>query len=355
MQGGGTTSVSGQFLLTDGTPVPNVQVRIGATQTQTDAAGNFLLTNVGSGVQQLAISGAVAQGGFGYAVDETLVAGQANILPIFWVTPPPPPEAFTPISNATAPQVIANPTFPGASITLPTGVTIIGWDNVPKTQLTIQKLDLDRLGIPLPPKPTSSVYQAMFGTPMGGYLSPAGSVLPVTTPNDLGLLPGQQAELWVYDAAPTGEPAAWKLAGLATVSADGTKIVSNPGVGVTRFCHKCGAWSCTPVGTGTTPNPPPGGDTGNDPVDLYTGLFIEGKTDLALPGRLPLTLRRSYHPVDAFNGVSGLQLSLGLGWVLSVRAVAQIGADAGWKLARPIRHGMKRRLGERTAATGWAT
>ncbi len=37
------------------------------------------------------------------------------------------------------------------------------------------------------------------------------------------------------------------------------------------------------------------------------------------------------------------------------RAVAQIGADAGWKLARPIRHGMKRRLGERTAATGWAT
>ncbi len=57
-----------------------------------------------------------------------------------------------------------------------------------------------------------------------------------------------------------------------------------------------------------------------------------------------------------FQPVIDVRLNHVLGYeALSRRAVAQIGADAGWKLARPIRHGMKRRLGERTAATGWAT
>lgn len=56
--------------------------------------------------------------------------------------------------------------------------------------------------------------------------------MPFSLPNDLGLDPGDQAEMWVYDASPIdfSVPSGWKLAGMGTVSADGTQIDSNPGV-----------------------------------------------------------------------------------------------------------------------------
>lgn len=317
---GGQTSVSGQFLTTAGAPIPGVQVTLGTVQTPTDAGGNFLLQNVPAGTQQLMFSGTIPNaGGFVYAADVPLTAGQANVLPPFYIMPQPPPERFTPISNATAFQVITDARVPGASMTLPAGMRIIGWDGVPKTKIAIERLELDKLGVPLPPVPVRSVYQPFFGTPMGGYVDPPGSVIAVTVPNDLDLSPGQQADLWVYDAAPTGGPAGWKNAGRATVSADGTQIASNPGLGITRFCFKCGLWTCTPVGTNAAGlNLNPQGPKGADPVDLATGQFVLEKTELVLPGRLPVTLSRSYHPVDAYGGVGGLHLSVGVGWALSV-------------------------------------
>src|SRR5207247_1271131 len=81
-----------------------------------------------------------------------------------------------------------------------------------------------------PPGRTRSLFQLFFGTPMGGVPS---APLPVTLPNDLGLDPGQKAQLWYYDAAPLpNTAAAWRLAGLGTVSDDGQTIVSDPGVGI---------------------------------------------------------------------------------------------------------------------------
>ncbi|MCI0372321.1 MAG: DUF6531 domain-containing protein, partial [candidate division NC10 bacterium] len=60
---------------------------------------------------------------------------------------------------------------------------------------------------------------------------------------------------------------------------------------------------------------------GGEPVDLATGLFISDKTDLLLPGRLPVTLSWSYHPHDPFSGIAGFQPALGPGWSLSVDAI----------------------------------
>ncbi len=156
-----------------------------------------------------------------------------------------------------------------------------------------------------------SLYQIHFGTPMGGLPS---ARLPVTLPNDLGLEPGEQTEIWYYDAAPfPGVPGAWRRAGLGTVSPDGTQIVSNPGVGIERFCGVCGLVGCGPP-KGPTNNP--GSPTGGEPVNLATGQFIvPAKTDLVLPGRLPLTLSRAYHPDHPFTF---LELGLGRGWTLSV-------------------------------------
>jgi RHS repeat-associated protein len=321
---GGQTAVSGQFLNTaDRRPIPNVQVTLGTVQSITDAAGNFLLQNVPAGAQQLMFNATQPNGGFMYKADVTLAAGQINTFPPFWLMPAPPTDQFTAINNAAADQVFTDPRFPGLSLTLPAGVRIIGWDNTVKTAIALERLDLDRLSVPPPPVPARSVYKPFFMTaagpsPMGGSLSPAGSVIPVSVPNDLDVDPGQQVELWVYDASPLPGPAGWKLAGMATVSADGSSIVSNPGVGITRFCYTCGLFTCVLPVQNNGPNIPQGGSTGGEPVDLATGQFTAQKTDLLLPGRYPIAVTRTFAPVDPFGNIAGVHRMTGIGWSLSL-------------------------------------
>lgn len=323
--GGGQTHVASQFLRPDNQPIADIQVSIGSIQATTDAAGNFLLQNVPSGTQKLMVSGPTPNGPFMYSLDIQLVAGQTNTIPPFYLAPDPPLSQFTPINNATANHVITDARYPGASLTLPAGVVIRGWDNSIKTGITFDRLDADRLGVPPPPKPSGGIYQPSFTnatgvTPMGGSLEPAGSLVPMTIPNDLGLDPGQKAEMWVYDATPLNltEPSGWRLAGLGTVSADGSTIVADPGVGISRFCRKCGLWTgCFPNLLANLFNWLPGGATGGDPVDLRTGLFPVTKTDLVLPGRMPVSISRTYNSFDVYEA-GGPTGNLGKGWYLSM-------------------------------------
>ena len=315
VQAGGRTAVAGQFVTVEGEPIPGVVVRLGAVQTMADAAGNFLLADVPSGTQQLMIDANAARAGYPmYAADVTLVASETTILPPFRITPPPPAERFTPIANATQAQVITDLRYPGVSLTLPAGVTITGWDGVVKTQIALERLDPDHLPVLPPPGGTRSLYQIFFGTPMGGMPS---APLPVAAPNDLDLEPGQTAELWYYDASPLGGAAGWRQAGLGTVSNDGTQIVSNAGVGIQRFCGVCGLW-CWIKRQDTQHNLDPNGERAADPVDLTSGLHIIEKTDLVLPGRLPVVVSRTYNPDDPFGAIAGFQGALGPGWTLSV-------------------------------------
>ncbi len=155
---------------------------------------------------------------------------------------------------------------------------------------------------------------------MGGLPS---ALIPVTLPNDLDLRPGEKADLWSYDAAPfPGVPGQWVNNGTGTVSGDGSKIVSDPGVGITRFCGVCGLSCFIPRQQGQ-PNRNPDGTTGGDPVDFNVGQMIVEKTDLVLPGRIPALIHRTYNPFDPFQNIAGFQLSLGPGWALSVEAVLQ--------------------------------
>jgi RHS repeat-associated protein len=315
---GGQTAVTGQFLTVAGLPIPNIVVKIGTIQTQTDAAGNFLLQNVPAGTQPLMVDANAAVAGLPiYAFDVALTAGQTNVLPISYLTPPPPPEAFTPINNATADQILTDPRFPGLEVKLPAGVTITGWDGTVKTQVAIQHYSPDRLGVPPPPGPTHSLYQLSFGTPMGGFLS-NGAVIPVTFPNDTGLSPGERAEFWYYDASPLGGPASWKLAGMSTVSADGTQLIPDPGVGIPRFCGHCGI-GCIIDRLTDKAKRLWAGLSGGEPVDLATGLFTVEKTDLVLPGRFPLTIGRSYFSIDPIGGIASVRFSsLAERWALSL-------------------------------------
>jgi len=311
--------VLGQVTLVDGTPIVGVRLTLAGTTTSSDAGGNFRLLDVPAGQQMLGVDANAAQAGLPiYAVDVMLVAGQATQLAPFRITPPPPPERFVPIANAATAQVVTDPRFPGASVTLPAGVTITGWDGTVKTRIVLERLFPEALPVPPPPGMTRSLYQVFLGTPMGGVPS---APLPVTVPNDQDLAPGEKAEIWYYDAAPLpGVAAGWRLAGLGTVSADGSRIVSDSGVGLSRFCGVCGIFCIIKNQLGQA-NVNPYGPKAGEPVDLGSGFMVVDKTDLVLPGRLPALLRRSYHPQDPFGRIAGFELATGPGWALSIDVV----------------------------------
>jgi RHS repeat-associated protein len=315
---GGRTALAGQFTFVNGVPIGGIHLALAGLTTMTDAGGNFLILDPPAGTQTLMIDANAAQTGLPiYAVDVSLIAGQATELPPFRITPPPPPERFTPINNATADQIITDPRFPGFALTLPAGVTVTGWDGALKTRIAIERLSPDVLPVPTtPPGVGRSFYQIFFGTPMGGLPS---AKLPVTLPNELELSPGQKAEIWYYDAAPLpGVPAGWRMAGTGTVSDDGTRVVSDPGVGLERFCGVCGLVGCVVPVLNAKPSMNPDGERKGEPVDLVLGQQIIENTDLVLRGRLPAVIHRTFNPFAAFTGIAGFQLPLGLGWSLSI-------------------------------------
>jgi RHS repeat-associated protein len=315
----GRTTLVGRFTLADGRPLAGVRTAIGPVTGSTDAAGNFHLADVPSGTQMLMVDAQAARPGLPiYAIELALLAGQTTQTPPFRLTPPPPPERFVSIANGMQDQVVADPRFPGFSLTLPAGATITGWDGQVKTQVALERLSPDALPVPPPPFGSNAFYQVFFGTPMGGLPS---TPLPVAVPNDQDYAPGEPVEIWYYDAAPfPGIPAGWRMAGLGTVSDDGARVVSNPGVGLERFCGVCGI-TCIRAKADAQANVKPGGAKVSEPVDLATGIFTVEKTDLVIPGRLPLVLRRHFNPLDPFGRVAGFELPTGSGWTLSVDAV----------------------------------
>lgn len=322
VQPGGQTSLAGQVLDEDANPVQGAVVRLGALQASTDAAGSFLLLNPPAGADQLLLvdGGPASTPERSYPIipyKVTIVAGLANTL------------AFTPhlhfqkttglvdISNSSAQRVVTDPSLPGFKMTIPAGVSITGWDGQPNTQVAIRKVPLDRN--PLPPFPAdrvvSSLYMYSFGKQGGGTPS---APVPITYPNDLDLPPGTQVELWFYDEAPDGSrPNAWAQYGTGTVSADGSQVLPdiNPSTGQPygqpRFC--CGAGYMAIVRERQDQinkqrggdNLPPERTCCGDPVEVSTGLFVLTHTDLALPGRLPIVLSRTYRPRGAAAGPFG--------------------------------------------------
>jgi len=170
----------------------------------------------------------------------------------------------------------------------------------------------DRLPVrPLPPGiQATKVYMFYFGKRGGGIPQ---QPVPFEAPNELGLKPGDKARLWYFDESPRkGEaPNDWRTAGTGTVSADGRTIVSDPGMGIPKFC--CGAALYDSLNAANTIRTTERGENtmAADPVDLSTGLFMLSATDLVLPGRLPLALTRSYRSADTNVGAFGLGTMMG--------------------------------------------
>ena len=298
----GGTTLAGRILATkDDAPIPGARVKIGALSVFTDASGNFLFPTAPAGSQVLLIDGPSALYPGDLPVQMTVQPGVANVLP-YAVFLHEVGQNYFPISQG-GQTIVAPADIPGFSMMIPAGTTITGWDNQPNVKVSVIPVPIDRLPIPTLPAnvPAKQVYMFNFGKPGGGYPS---RPIPIIMPNDSSSPPGARMDMWYYDEGPTPDPTShqWKIYGQGTVSADGKSVIPDPGVGQPKFC--CGGGSTVPTG---------GGAVSAaalrffnilgllDPVMAQTGMFTLDQTDLVLPGRIPVVIRRAYHSQDPGN------------------------------------------------------
>ncbi len=322
VQAAGQTSLTGQVLDEDAMPVKGATVKLGTLQTTTDDAGNFLLLNPPVGAAQLLLidGGPASSPGKSLPIipyKVTIVAGQANTLGFTPYLHAQKTTGLVDISNSSVQRVVTDLTLPGYQMTIPAGVTITGWDGQPNRQVSVRRVATDRA--PLPPFPADryspTLFMYYFGKQGGGTPS---APVPITYPNDLDIPPGTPVELWFYDEAPDGSrPNAWAQYGTGTVSADGSQVLpdTDPSTGQPfgqpRFCCGAGriarslaiqaALNALRGGQAEAAQPTPGGE----PVNLSTGSFTLAKTDLVLPGRLPIVFTRLYRTNGAAVGPFG--------------------------------------------------
>lgn len=309
----GVTGVKGRLVTPEGQGIAGVRVNVDANQTISDAAGNFLLTGLPGGKVTLRMDATPAHPL--YPIWPTIVeleTGKLTVLPDWPINPPPADDKFSAISNVVQDQAITDPRYPGVEVTLPAGVSITGWDGVKKTRIAIERIEASKLPTVPPPVPTKEHYQLYFGTPMGGVPD---QPIPISVPNVTGLEPGEKTEIWYFDGSPMNGVGEWKVAGTATISADGQQVVTDPGQGIPRFCGVCGlaAAKCPDLPQG---DPPPDDcpDKSSNPVELYTGYEKPNLGGLSCSGLVPIEVGLSYSPVDIYQGRSGLEASFGQGW-----------------------------------------
>jgi RHS repeat-associated protein len=317
------TGIKGRFVTPSGQGIQGVIVRQDnnvTVQTTSDAAGNFLLTGLASGAMTVRMDATPANPLYPiWPMAVVVEPGQLITLSDWVINPPPAAEKYTPIQNATTSQIIKDTRYPGFEITLPAGVSITGWDGVPKTRIAVERIEADKLPVPPPPIETNEFYQLHFGSAMGGIPS---SPIPITMPNVHNEEPGTKVNMWWYDGSPMGGTGEWKIAGQGTVSLDGTKVVSDAGVGIPRFCGVCGLTCLEKNPDPDEPLPPcptcpenaaPKTTSGN-PVDHYTGLEKPTVAGLSFGGLTPVDGSFKYVGMDPYREVGTIIGSFGWGW-----------------------------------------
>jgi sugar lactone lactonase YvrE len=309
----GRTTLIGRIVDTHRNPLRGVEIAVGEQRALTDASGNFVLLDPPEGEQVVLIDGDPASDAERHyptiPATVTIVAGRTNELPYVPHLHEQKRTHFTRIDHGRE-TVVTDPDVPGVVLRLPPGTPIVGWDGRAAEQVSIRTVPIDRL--PVRPLPSSvrarTVYMFYFGKRGGGIPS---RPVPFEAPNEQGLRPGAKANLWYFDESPRrGEaPNDWRIAGTGTVSADGRTIVTDPGVGIPKFCCGAALFDDGDQGQDETPGPTSqkGQDTpAADPVDLATGIFTLTRTDLALSELPPLALTRTYRSGATYPGPFGL-------------------------------------------------
>jgi RHS repeat-associated protein len=311
-----STSLAGQVLDLRGEPLADVTLSVGDQKTTSDKTGRFLLESLPAGHQVLHIDGTTANrpgrtyGTFEAGVD--LKKDEPNVLPYtIWMTRIDTSHAQTIPSPTTEDVALTTPRIPGLEVVIPAGSVVKDEDGEVVTELGITAVPTDRPPFPLPSFFETPVYFTV--QPGGAYVFPKGAR--IIYPNYTNQLPGARVEFWNYDPDERG----WHIYGHGTVTADGKRIVPDPGVRVYEFSGaminseavppdkgpKCSWWARTF-----------GGCTEGDPVDPQTGLFANHVTDLHLPGPMPITLTRAYRQGDTSSRAFGLATNFTYGMFL---------------------------------------
>jgi RHS repeat-associated protein len=292
----GVTAVSGQVLRLNGLPLKGVTLRVGSKTASTDESGRFLLIDVPSGRHELVIDGHTANrprvqyGVFEVGVD--VAEGITKVLPYtVWMPKIDTAHAVTIPSPTTFETVVTTPRIPGLELRIPPRSIIRDANGRVVTQVSITPIPVDRPPFPLPPGVSVPIYFTI--QPGGAYVEVDGSRWPegarLVYPNYSNAAPGHRMDFWQYDPEERG----WYVYGQGSVTANRKQIVPDSGVAIYEFT---GAMVGNPS---LAPGEGPGHVRDGDPVDLFTGLLVVEKTDLALPDVIPIALTRTYRPRDA--------------------------------------------------------
>ncbi|MFO0769545.1 MAG: RHS repeat-associated core domain-containing protein [Nitrospiraceae bacterium] len=306
--------VSGRILsAADATPLAGVLVTLAGQRATTDAAGRFVFPQPPSGYQLINIDHASLDqfrkplkngtpGGMMHADPVLVNVSMEKALDLadpIWVVQTH-PTLYT-ISPGAKSEVRPSH-VPGLTLSIPDGTVIRGTDGHPNTQVAITPIPPDRVPrIPANAAPRT-VYLVSFEKQGGGVPT---KPVPMTAPNEAGADPGTRMQFWYYDKSPSADPAShqWKLAGYGTVSPDGRTIIPDPGVGQPQFCYAY--WTAEQVDIAKLCPSDGQACSAADPVDVTTGAFTLQKTDLLLPGVLPVHITRTYRSLAAGIGPFG--------------------------------------------------
>jgi len=302
----GVTALSGQVLRLNGEPLADVRLEVEKRIAHTDRTGRFLIRLDGKskGHIEVWIDGRTAgrpSATYGtYEVGVEIEAGRTNVLPYtIWMTKLDTAHSVAIPSPTASTVLVTTPLIPGLQLQLPPQTVIRDHDGKTVTSLSITPVPLDRPPFPLPAGVDVPVYFTI--QPGGAYVYVAGTQrrgARLIYPNGFHRPPGLSFDFWHYD--PDG--AGWTVYGRGAVTPDGQQVVPNPGVELYEFTGAMAA----PPGLGPSNGPPPDGNKGGDPVDLFTGLFVLQKTDLIANDVVPVALTRTYRPADTRSRAFGI-------------------------------------------------
>lgn len=194
---------------------------------------------------------------------------------------------------------VTTPFIPGLELRIPRGLVVKDSDGKIVRSIGITPVPVDRPPFPLPRGVEVPVYFTV--QPGRAYVFPKGAQL--VYPNYTHEAPGTRENFWSYEP-----DEGWHVYGQGTVSVDGKQVAPDPNVRI----YKLTGAMISVIGLNPSKwfpnfNKSPNGD----PVDAATGLFIMNKTDLFLPGQLPISLARTYQQGDGQSRSFGK----GMNWI----------------------------------------
>lgn len=240
------TTVSGVVLDNSNNPIPGVTIRLFQTNqgnnnnlpvqvgtpVQTDAKGTFLIQSAPVGFFKLMADGTTATSSKTYPTleyDIVTVAGNDNTvgMPIYL---PALDQVNKLCVDETHGGTLTLPQVPGFALTvLPGSATFPGGSR--QGCVTVTPVNGDK--VPMSPGFGQQPRFIVTIQPVGTRFDPPAAM---TLPNVDGLKPNAVTEMYSYDH----DLGMFVAIGTGTVSADGSVIVSNPGVGVLKAGWHCG-------------------------------------------------------------------------------------------------------------------